>query len=95
MLRRHVIGHHKSSPSKPRANGAVEVGDKTLKKILTKMTKTYKDWVDKLPYTLWGYRTSVRMTTRLYSLVYGMEAVLLVEIEMKSMRVMMEAELAE
>ncbi|RDX76383.1 hypothetical protein CR513_43632, partial [Mucuna pruriens] len=42
------------------------------------MVVTYKDWHKMLPYTLHGYRTSVRtsMGATPYSLVYGMEAVL-------------------
>ena len=44
---------------------------------------------------LWGYRTSIRTATGAtpYSLVYGMEAVLPVEMELKSLRIMAEAEL--
>ena len=97
MLRRHGIGHHRSSPYRPQANGAVEAANKKLKKILAKMTETHKDWADKVPYALWGYRTSIRTATGAtpYSLVYGMEAVLPVEIELKSLRIMMEAELPE
>ena len=46
MLHRHGIGHHKSSPYKPQANGAVEAANKTLKKILAKITETHKGWAD-------------------------------------------------
>ena len=90
MLQRYGIGHHKSSPYRPQANGAVEPANKTIKMIMAKMTENYKDWADKLPYALWGYRTSVRTTTGAtpYSLVYGMEAVLPVEVEIQSMRVL-------
>ena len=97
MLYRHGIGHHKSSPYRPQANGAVEVTNKTLKRISAKMTETHKDLADKVPYALWGYRTSIRTATGAtsYSLVYGMEAVLPVEIELKSLKVIMEIELPE
>ncbi|KAL6324064.1 hypothetical protein AAG906_006335 [Vitis piasezkii] len=45
-----------------------------------------------LPFALWAYRTSFRTSTGAtpYSLVYGMEAVLPVEIEMGSLRVALE-----
>ena len=68
-----------------------------MKKILAKMTETHNDWSDKVPYALWGYMTSIRTATGAtpYSLVYGMEVVLPVEIELKSLRIMMEAELPE
>ena len=53
------------------------------------MVETSRDWSEKLPFALWAYRTSFRTSTEAtpYSLVYGMEAVLLVEIEMGSLRV--------
>ena len=78
-------------------NGAVESANKNLIKILKKMAGTHKDWHDKLPYALWVYKTSVRTSTRatLYSLVYGMEAVLPIEVEIPSLRILREAELEE
>ena len=59
------------------------------------MIKTSWDWLEKLPFALWAYRTSFRTSTRAtpYSLVYGMEAVLLVEIEMGSLRVALEQQI--
>ncbi|XP_077239679.1 uncharacterized protein LOC143880569 [Tasmannia lanceolata] len=61
------------------------------------MTETYKDWSNKLPYALWAYRTSIRSSTGVtpYSLVYGIEAVLPVELRIPSLRVMIEASLPE
>ena len=59
-------------------SNAVKAANKNIKKILVKMTNTYKDWHEFLPFTLCVYRTFVRTSigTTLYSLVYGMEAVL-------------------
>jgi len=61
------------------------------------MVKTYKDWHEMLPFALHGYRTSVRTSTgvTLFSLVYSMEAVLPTELEIPSMRVLMETKLEE
>ena len=61
------------------------------------MVKTSRDWSEKLPFALWAYRTSFRTSTRAtpYSLVYGMEAVLPVEIEMGSLRVALEQQIPE
>ena len=58
---------------------------------------TYKDWSEMLPYALHAYRTSFRFSTgaTLYSLVYGMEAVTPIEVEILSLRVLVEAELEE
>lgn len=64
-------------------NGAVEVANKNVKRILRKMTLTCKDWHEKFPFALYAYRTSLRTLTcaTMYSLAYRMEAVLPVEVE--------------
>ncbi|RDY06368.1 hypothetical protein CR513_09656, partial [Mucuna pruriens] len=78
-------------------NEAVEAANKNLKKIIQKMVVTYKDWHEILPYALYGYRTSVRTSTGAtpYSLVYGTKAVLPIEVEIPSLRVLAEVELNE
>ena len=54
-------------------NGTVEAANKNIKKILVKMTDTYKDWHEYLPFALCTYHTSVRTSTSVtpYSLVLG------------------------
>ncbi|PKI42300.1 hypothetical protein CRG98_037308 [Punica granatum] len=61
------------------------------------MTVTYKDWHEMLSFALLAYRTSIRTSTGAtpYSLVYGMEAVLPIEVEIPFMRVLAESELEE
>ena len=78
-------------------NGAVEATNKNVKKIIAKATETYKDWHKKLPFALHAYRTEIRMSTGAtpYSLVYGMKAVLPIEVEIPSLRVLKEVELEE
>ena len=68
-------------------NGAVEATNKNVKKIIAKATKTYKDWHEKLPFVLHAYQIRVRASTRAtpYSLVYGMEVVLPIEVEIPSL----------
>ena len=63
LLEKYGIEHHRSSPYRPQANGAVEAANKTIKKILAKTVVNYRDWAAQLPLALWGYRTSVRMPT--------------------------------
>ena len=58
------IEHHKSSPYRPQTNRAVEVANKNIKNILAKIVVTHKDWFKKLPFALWGYRTSIRASIR-------------------------------
>ena len=78
-------------------NGAVEATNKNVKKIIAKVIETYKDWHEKLPFALHAYRTGARTSTGAtpYSLVYGMEAVLPIEVEIPSLRVLREIELEE
>ena len=78
-------------------NGAVESANKNLTKIMKKMVETYRDWHENLPYALWAYKTSVQTSTRAtpYSLVYDMEAVLPIEVEMPLLRILRETELEE
>jgi len=61
------------------------------------MVVTYKDWHEMLPFVLHGYRTSVRTSTGAtpFSLVYGMEAILPLEVKIPSLRVLMETKLEE
>ncbi|XP_073263654.1 uncharacterized protein [Populus alba] len=78
-------------------NDTIEAANKNIKKIVKKMVVTYKDWQEWLPYALYAYRTTVRTSTRAapYSLVYGMEAVMSLEVEIPSLRVLIESELKE
>ena len=59
------------------------------------MTMTYKDWHKMLPFSLRGYQTSVRtfMGATSFSLVYGVEVMLPIEVEILSLKVLMEAQL--
>ena len=68
---------------------------KTILKML--MINTYRDWHKKLPFALWRYRTSMRTSTRAtpYSLIYGMEAVVSIELEISSLRVIAEYKMEE
>ena len=61
------------------------------------MVKTSQDWSEKVPFELWAYCISFRTSTgaSLYSLVYGMEAVLPVKIEMGSLRVALEQQISK
>ncbi|XP_071918772.1 uncharacterized protein [Coffea arabica] len=91
------IRHRNSAIYRPQMNGAVEAANKNLKKIIRKMIEKHRDWHRKLPYVLIAYRTSIRTSTGAtpYSLMYGMEAVLPAEVEIPSLRVLMETKLKE
>lgn len=59
------------------------------------MVETYKYWHEMFPFTLHGYCTSVRSSTREtpFSLNYGMDAVLHVEVEIPSLRILTDVKL--
>ncbi|XP_027067886.1 uncharacterized protein [Coffea arabica] len=61
------------------------------------MIETYRDWHEKLPYTLMAYRTTIRISTKAtpYSLMYGMEAVLPAKVEIPSLRILMEFQIED
>ena len=92
LLQRYGIQHHRSSTYRPQTNAAVEATNKNIKRILCKMIGTSQDWSEKQHFALWTYRTSFRTSTGAtpYSLVFDMETVLPVEIEMGSLRVALE-----
>ena len=92
---RFKIRHHNSVPYRPKMNGAVEAANKSVKKIIAKATETYKDWHEKLPFALHAYRIGVRTSTGAtsYLLVYGMETILPIEVEIPSLQISKEVEL--
>lgn len=61
------------------------------------MAENHRDWPDKIPFALWGYRTSIQTPTGMtpYFLTYGMKAIQPMEVELKSMRILMESQILE
>jgi hypothetical protein len=76
----------------------IEAFNKTLGKILKKVVNRHRrDWHDHLFEALWAYRVTVRTPTQCtpYSLVYGSEAVLPLEVEVPSLRVAIHEEITQ
>ncbi|XP_075478900.1 uncharacterized protein LOC142519755 [Primulina tabacum] len=74
----------------PQANGQIEVVNRIIVQALkTRLHVKEKNWVEELPSFLWAYRTTPRASTQEtpFNLMYGSEAVLLVEIGQSSARV--------
>jgi hypothetical protein len=87
---RHKIDWRFSSIYNPRANGLAEAFNKTLSKLLKKIvSKDRRDWHEKLSEALWAYRTTYRTPTQStpYTLVFGTEAVLPLEVQVPSLRI--------
>jgi len=91
------IKHKNSTAYMPQMNGAVEAANKNIKTTLRKMIDNHKQWHKKLPFSLLGYRTTVRTSTGAtpYLLVYGTEAVIPAEVEIPSLRIIQEVELSD
>ncbi|XP_070020297.1 uncharacterized protein [Nicotiana sylvestris] len=71
---------HNSSTYNAVANGLAEAFNKTLCNLLKKVVSKFKrDWTDCMEKALWAYRTTHRTPPQAtpYSLIYGVEAVLL------------------
>ena len=90
FIEKYKIKWNYSTGYYPQANGAIEAFNKTLGKMLKKTVHRYRrDWHDRLLEALWAYRVTVRTPTQAtpYSLVYGCEAVLPLEVQLPSLRV--------
>ena len=84
------IKNHYSFLAHPQANGQVKVTNRTLlKNIKTRFKGAKGIWRDELPSVLLAYRTTARTPTgeTPFRLAYGIDAVILAEIELTSYRV--------
>lgn len=84
------IQHRFSTPYYLQGNGQAEASNKTILKFLKKiMNYAGTDWYIQLNPTLWAYHTSICTPTGAtpFSLVYGSEAILPIEVEIPSLRV--------
>ncbi|KAG9447595.1 hypothetical protein H6P81_013723 [Aristolochia fimbriata] len=92
------IRQRTSTAYNPATNGLAEAFNKTLCKILKKtVAGNKKDWHERLGEALWAYRITYRTPTEStpYSLVYGVEAMLPLEIQIPSLRVALREGLTE
>ena len=89
MTKLFQINHRKTTPYHPQTNGLAERVNQTLVCILRKtVTDSKRDWDNKLTAALWVYQTTYKVTTRMtpFALMYGLEAVLPIEFEIRSLR---------
>ena len=85
------VKHRHSTPYYPQCNGLVETINGMICKIISKQvgSKT-QHWDKHLNATLWAYRTSFRTSLGFtpFHLVHGQEALLPIEVELSSLRVL-------
>ncbi|XP_062118260.1 uncharacterized protein LOC133831869 [Humulus lupulus] len=94
LLEDYQISHGKSTRYYPQGNGIAEVFNKLLLQVLSRMVHVSPAiWHEFVPLALWAYHTSKRGSTGFtpFSLVYGSEAVLPVEIAVPSAKLSMAA----
>nr|XP_009774041.1 PREDICTED: uncharacterized protein LOC104224156 [Nicotiana sylvestris] len=91
------IMHRNSTAYRPQMNEAFQAANKNIKKISRKMVDNYKQWHEKLPFALLGYRITVHASIGAtpYLLVYGTEFVVPAEVEIPSLRIIQEVELSD
>ena len=85
-----IIKKYYSSLAHSQSNGQAEVTIRTLKATLkTKLENLKGKGIEYFPEVLWAYRTTRKSATRetLFALAFGIEAVALVEVGLRSPRV--------
>ncbi|XP_075081050.1 uncharacterized protein LOC142166246 [Nicotiana tabacum] len=87
--------HQNSTLYRSKANNAVETDNKNIKKILCKMVQGSRQWHEKLPFALLAYHTTVctSLGATHYLLIYGTEAIIPTEVEIPSLRIVVETEI--
>jgi len=87
------FSQHKSSMYNAPTNSLAKAFNKTLRNLLKKVVfKSKWNWYEKLREVLWAYRTSYRTPTQStpYALVYGVEAIFPLEIQITSLHIAMQ-----
>ncbi|XP_028058191.1 uncharacterized protein LOC114262049 [Camellia sinensis] len=83
------IEFRNSTPAYPQGNGQAEASNKTIiEEIKKHLEKAKGKWVEEIPNVLWAYQTTPRRSTgeTPYSLTYGMEAVIPLEVGLPTIR---------
>ena len=95
-MEEYKIWHGKSSPYHPQANGQVEVTNRELENILTKIVSLHrKDWAAQLFEALWAYKTAWKSTIGFmpFELLYGKIVVMPIEFEHKTLWTALELDI--
>ncbi|MCO5574451.1 hypothetical protein L7F22_028236 [Adiantum nelumboides] len=91
LMKQLGISKRHSSPYYPQCNGLVEKVNGMIYRIITKQANNRpKDWDGHLNAALWAYKTSFKTSLGYtpYQLVFGKEAILPIEVQLASLRVL-------
>jgi hypothetical protein len=89
------VKYFTSSAYYPQGNGQVESTNKNMVRIVKRLIKDKpRQWHSLLTYALWEDRTTTKLSTDCtpFQLVYGQEALLQTELEISSLRLMLQIE---
>ncbi|MCO5594194.1 hypothetical protein L7F22_048218 [Adiantum nelumboides] len=95
LLDEFMVIHRKSAPYHPQANGQAESTNKILVTVLTKIVSELRaNWDQKLHSLLWAYRVAYKtpIGTTPFNMVYEIQAILLLEFLIPTLRVAKELE---
>ena len=98
LTNKFLIKHRKTTPYHPRANGQTEKTNGILYKIITKTVQGSNiDWDARLHDALWTYRCAFKVTTKFtpFQLVYGLEAILPIELEVQSLHIALDERMGD
>ena len=98
LTNRFLIKHQKTTPYHPRASGQTEKTNGILCKISTKMVQGSNTvWDARLYDALWAYRCAFKVTTKFtpFQLVYRLEAILPIELEVQSLRIALDERMSD
>ncbi|PRQ31678.1 putative ribonuclease H-like domain-containing protein [Rosa chinensis] len=93
LMAEYMITMQQSTPYYAQANGQAEATNKVLIQIVEKMIQENpRDWHNLLSETLWAYQISKRSATGTtpFALTYGHDAILSMEMTVRSLRVAMQ-----
>ena len=87
VLEKYGVRHNVATPYHPQTSGQVEVSNREIKQILSKMVNANRtNWSRRIDYDMWSYKTTYKTPIGIspYQLVYEKSCHLPVELKHKA-----------